>query len=92
MKAFPLLQTEVNRITVEHIRNQEQKCKEHVEFMINYELAYINTNHEVRTKKLNKWFKGSLRILSVSRMLVIQIHRRKKLELKIKSSVEATLG
>ena len=56
MKAFPLLQTEVNRITVEHIRNQEQKCKEHVEFMINYELAYINTNHEVKTKKLNKWF------------------------------------
>lgn len=51
MKAFPLLQTEVNRITVEHIRNQEQKCKEHVEFMINYELAYINTNHEVRTGK-----------------------------------------
>ena len=47
MNPLPLLRSEVDRITSEHIREQEAKCKEHVQHQIDFELAYINTNHEV---------------------------------------------
>jgi hypothetical protein len=47
MDSFPALRTEVDRITIDHIRTQEEKCREHVQYQINFELAYINTNHEV---------------------------------------------
>ena len=47
MEAFPLLREEVDRIVSEHIRNNENRCKDHVRFLLDFELAYINTNHEV---------------------------------------------
>jgi len=46
MEAFPLLREEVDRIVSEHIRNNENRCKDHVRFLLDFELAYINTNHE----------------------------------------------
>ena len=48
MEAFPLLREEVDRIVSEHIRNNENRCKDHVRFLLDFELAYINTNHEVK--------------------------------------------
>jgi hypothetical protein len=48
MSTFPLLREEVDRIVCEHIRERENQCKEHVRNLIDFELAYINTNHEVR--------------------------------------------
>ena len=47
MEAYPMLREEVDRIVSEHIRNSEGACKEHVRYQINFELSYINTNHEV---------------------------------------------
>lgn len=46
MDAFPMLREEVDRIVNEHIREREASCKEHVRWQINFELSYINTNHE----------------------------------------------
>ena len=47
MQAYPMLREEIDRIVSEHIRTNENKCKEHVNFLLDFELAYINTNHEV---------------------------------------------
>ena len=55
MEAFPLLREEVDRIVSEHIRNNENRCKDHVRFLLDFELAYINTNHEV-----NKFYQNFL--------------------------------
>lgn len=46
MNTFPLLREEVDRIVCEHIRERENQCKEHVRNLIDFELAYVNTNHE----------------------------------------------
>lgn len=46
MNRYPRLREETERIITSHIRNCEQKCKEQLVLMIDYELAYMNTNHE----------------------------------------------
>jgi dynamin GTPase len=46
MNRYPRLREETERIITTHIRQCEQKCKEQLVLMIDYELAYMNTNHE----------------------------------------------
>jgi dynamin GTPase len=46
MNRYPRLREEAERIITTHIRQCEQKCKEQLVLMIDYELAYMNTNHE----------------------------------------------
>lgn len=46
MSRYPRLREEVERIIITHIRECEQRCKEQLMVMVDYELAYINTNHE----------------------------------------------
>ncbi|CAH1721407.1 unnamed protein product [Chironomus riparius] len=46
MNRYPRLREEAERIITTHIRQCEQKCKEQLILMIDYELAYMNTNHE----------------------------------------------
>ncbi|EDV27612.1 uncharacterized protein TRIADDRAFT_53484 [Trichoplax adhaerens] len=45
MSRFPRLRDEVERIVLEHVRNQEVKAKDAAVFQIDFQLAYINTNH-----------------------------------------------
>ncbi|CRL00329.1 CLUMA_CG013602, isoform A [Clunio marinus] len=40
------LRLEAERIITTHIRQREQKCKEQLILMIEYEVAYMNTNHK----------------------------------------------
>ena len=47
MEPYPLLREEVDRIVSEYVRSNENRCKEHVRHLLDFELAYINTNHEV---------------------------------------------
>ena len=51
MEPYPLLREEVDRIVSEYVRSNEARCKEHVRHLLDFELAYINTNHEVRFPK-----------------------------------------
>jgi dynamin 1/3 len=46
MSRYPRLREEAEAIITTHIRTCEQKCKEQLILMIDYELAYMNTNHE----------------------------------------------
>lgn len=46
MNRYPRLREEAERIITTHIRQCEQKCKEQLILMCDYELAYMNTNHE----------------------------------------------
>ena len=46
MNQYPRLREEAERIITTHIRQCEQKCKEQLVLLIDYELAYMNTNHE----------------------------------------------
>lgn len=46
MARYPRLRDEAERIITTHIRQCEQKCKEQLVIMIEFELAYMNTNHE----------------------------------------------
>ncbi|CAO1408412.1 unnamed protein product [Diamesa tonsa] len=46
MNRYPRLREEAERIITTHIRSCEQKCKEQLILLIDYELAYMNTNHE----------------------------------------------
>lgn len=46
MNRYPRLREETERIITTHIRQCEQKCKEQLVLMCDYELAYMNTNHE----------------------------------------------
>lgn len=46
MSRYPRLREETERIINTHIRTQEQRCKEQILLLIDYELAYMNTNHE----------------------------------------------
>ena len=46
MSRYPRLREETERIITTHIRTQEQRCKEQILLLIDYELAYMNTNHE----------------------------------------------
>ncbi|XP_037808995.1 dynamin isoform X6 [Lucilia sericata] len=46
MSRYPRLREETERIITTHIREQEQRCKEQILLLIDFELAYMNTNHE----------------------------------------------
>uniref|UniRef100_A0A182QYT8 Dynamin n=1 Tax=Anopheles farauti TaxID=69004 RepID=A0A182QYT8_9DIPT len=46
MARYPRLRDETERIITTHIRQCEQKAKEQMMLLIDYELAYMNTNHE----------------------------------------------
>lgn len=46
MNRYPRLREETERIITSHIRQCEQRCKEQLLLLIDYELAYMNTNHE----------------------------------------------
>jgi dynamin GTPase len=46
MARYPRLRDTADQIITTHIRNCEQKCKEQLMLMIDFELAYMNTNHE----------------------------------------------
>ena len=52
MEPYPLLREEVDRIVSEYVRSNENRCKEHVRFLLDFELAYINTNHEVSFQRI----------------------------------------
>ncbi|XP_055335597.1 dynamin-1-like [Paramacrobiotus metropolitanus] len=43
---YPRLRDEIERVVTTHIREKEQRTKEHIQQMIEIELAYMNTNHE----------------------------------------------
>ena len=45
MERYPRLRDEVESLLMSFLREQEQKCKEHVQLMIEVELSYMNTNH-----------------------------------------------
>jgi len=46
MQRYPRLREEAERIITTHIREKEQACKEQVMLLIDFQLAYMNTNHE----------------------------------------------
>ncbi|KAL9880413.1 dynamin-1 shibire isoform 4-T8 [Glossina fuscipes fuscipes] len=46
MARYPRLREETERIITTHIREREQRCKEQILLLIDFELAYMNTNHE----------------------------------------------
>lgn len=46
MRKYPKLRNEVQRLINTHVRQAEQKAKDHLEQMIQIELSYMNTNHE----------------------------------------------
>ncbi|XP_055691933.1 dynamin isoform X3 [Lutzomyia longipalpis] len=46
MSRYPRLRDETERIITTHIRQREQYCKEQLLLLIDFELAYMNTNHE----------------------------------------------
>jgi dynamin 1/3 len=46
MKRYPRLREESERIITSHIRQCEQRCNEQLMMLIEFELAYMNTNHE----------------------------------------------
>ncbi|XP_059608848.1 dynamin isoform X2 [Phlebotomus argentipes] len=46
MARYPRLRDETERIITTHIRQREQYCKEQLLLLIDFELAYMNTNHE----------------------------------------------
>lgn len=43
---YPRLRDEIERIVVTHMREKEQNAKQQISFMVDCELAYMNTNHE----------------------------------------------
>lgn len=46
MARYPRLREETERIIATHIRQREQLAKDQILLLIDYELAYMNTNHE----------------------------------------------
>ena len=43
---YPRLRDEVERIVVTNMREKEQTAKHQLAFLVDCELAYMNTNHE----------------------------------------------
>ena len=76
MEAFPLLREEVDRIVSEHIRNNENRCKDHVRFLLDFELAYINTNHEVSL------FSIFIFLSFISRILLVLLKQQTKQQIQ----------
>ena len=46
MSRYPQLREETERIVNSRIREQEQKAKDQIMLLIDFQLAYMNTNHE----------------------------------------------
>lgn len=46
MSRYPRLREATESIITSHIRQREQNSKEQILLLIDYELAYMNTNHE----------------------------------------------
>uniref|UniRef100_A0A5S6QZS0 Dynamin n=1 Tax=Trichuris muris TaxID=70415 RepID=A0A5S6QZS0_TRIMR len=46
MSRYPRLREEVERIVSSQLRDREQRCKDQLILLVEYELAYMNTNHE----------------------------------------------
>lgn len=46
MNRYPQLRETTEQIIGAHIRNREQRAKEQILLLIDFELAYMNTNHE----------------------------------------------
>lgn len=46
LSSYPKLREETERIVTTHIREREGKTKDQVMLLIDFELSYINTNHE----------------------------------------------
>lgn len=46
MSRYPMLREQTERIIATHIRKREQLSKEQILLLIDFELAYMNTNHE----------------------------------------------
>ena len=43
---YPRFRDEIDRVVTTHIREREQRAKDHIGQMVEVELAYMNTNHE----------------------------------------------
>ena len=46
MQRYPRLREEVERIVCTQLREKEQRAKEQLMLLVDYELSYMNTNHE----------------------------------------------
>ncbi|KAG5881863.1 hypothetical protein JTB14_022448 [Gonioctena quinquepunctata] len=46
MSRFPRLREIVERIIITHVRKREQTCRDQLSTYINFQLSYMNTNHE----------------------------------------------
>merc|ERR1719458_1166479 len=46
IKSYPRLREEIERILTSYIREKERMCKDQVMALIDFELAYMNPNHE----------------------------------------------
>lgn len=46
MSRYPNLREVTESIITAYIRQREQTAKEHILLLIDFELAYMNTNHE----------------------------------------------
>lgn len=46
MSRYPRLREEIERIVVTHLREREQATKDQLVLLVDFELAYMNTNHE----------------------------------------------
>lgn len=46
MSQYPRLREEIERIVQRHVREREQLAKQQLVLLVDYELAYMNTNHE----------------------------------------------
>ncbi|XP_071948137.1 dynamin-1-like isoform X2 [Antedon mediterranea] len=46
MTQYPRLREETERIISQHVREREQRTKDHVHLLFNVQLAYMNTNNE----------------------------------------------
>lgn len=45
MSKYPRLREESERVLTTVLREQEQKCKDHIKLLVDIELSYMNTNH-----------------------------------------------
>jgi len=46
MSTFPVLREEIDRVVSTHIRESDLKTKDYIKLMFNFEMSYINTNHD----------------------------------------------
>lgn len=46
MARYPRLREEIERIVSTCVREREQKAKDHLIMLVDFQLAYMNTNHE----------------------------------------------